>query len=671
MLWRRLINRISGSSADGRRGAVTSRRRKTQRRLALQTLMQRQMLVGDLEDLGTISGTVTIDNNGTSVGVEDVLVRIYRDANNDGVLDGGDNLINSFVTTTDDNGTPGDTSDDIVGNYGFGGLDGDDDDGDTLADTSKTDSGQYLIEFSDNPGGDDLSGLIFPGVQVRVVTNDTGVQETVIDAFTGQQPSQPITQTVAGIATSNPGAAIAPAGSVVGGERDVEIELVSATSGDSQFQVVTGNTELVFSNGGDVQATLLVQYDGIDTLQADGITSEDNGLDLKETGLGGIDITGGDITGGLVLSVRADQAVTDGLILTVYTDDTNFSTINIDLPSSIATAQNVFVPFLDPAFVDTGAGADFTNVGAIEAFVDGVNSNGGAGAPSLDLFVAVLESRTTNIQTLDVELLQPVVIGGEVFLDDGALVNGAEIGDGIRNGGETDFPAQPVGQEIILELYELTDLNDTVGIADTPIATTTVDGVLSSGAYSFTQGDFGNGLEDLTAGFYAVVIPDDQFGAGEPLEGYRGSNRPVGYTNADDDDNTNNDGLFVTGVGFVSGAIEIVAQGEPGVGVDGTDENDNRTVDFGVLPNTDLRITKSINAGASNIVAGGNVVFDLVIENLGPLDATGVEVQDFIPDGLTFIDVRDSGGNVVATTNSTEVGGAGREIESFTIDTPA
>ncbi|EMI24199.1 beta strand repeat-containing protein [Rhodopirellula europaea] len=638
MIFQRMIDRLTGQSRRTQKSdqAKSSRRgRRGQRRLRLESLQKRELMASDL---AAISGIAYIDSDGSGTmdggepAIEGALITLYRDANSNGTLDIGTDVVEGTVTTVAD------------GAYRFTNLDGSDA-------TGVTATGVYFLTQEDAPGGADLSGLVFPDTATLTITDDTGVTAATIDAFSIDQPSQPITETVAGSTTTSSSGALTSGGDVIGDERDVEIFIDARTSGDSQFSIVTGSNELVFSNGGDVTATLLVQYDGVD---ADG-----GGLVLDHTGLSSADLSNSDSAAGIVLSVRSDQVVTDGIEVRVYTDAANFSTATLSLPSNIAgPAQELFVPF--SSFSDVGTGADFGNVGAIEVFVDAVSSNGGAGASSLDLFVSVLESQSSNENVLNLASIQPMELGGEVFIDDGGGTNQTNQNNGTRDAGEPDFPNPGAGNEIVVELYALSGPTDTVDAGDTPIATTTVAGGATSGAYTFTTLTSG---DPLGPGTYAVVIPESEFATGQPLFGHSGSGTAAADTdlNANDD----NDGTYVDGIGLVSGAITLEVNGEPTA--DGTDNNTNSTVDFGVVPNTDLRITKSLVTASSNLIAGGTAVFDLVIENLGPLDATDVSVDDFIPEGLTFDRIEDSGGGAVATTTTTEVGGAGREIRTFSV----
>ena len=77
----------------------------------------------------------------------------------------------------------------------------------------------------------------------------------------------------------------------------------------------------------------------------------------------------------------------------------------------------------------------------------------------------------------------------------------------------------------------------------------------------------------------------------------------------------------------ISQTITLESNNEP-INDDDTDPNTNTTVDFGFFPQIDLAINKALNVPLSNVIAGGNVVFDLTVDNLGVNDATSVELVD-------------------------------------------
>ncbi len=78
------------------------------------------------------------------------------------------------------------------------------------------------------------------------------------------------------------------------------------------------------------------------------------------------------------------------------------------------------------------------------------------------------------------------------------------------------------------------------------------------------------------------------------------------------------------------------------------------TRDFPNTSNTDLRLAKSVDDGTPLLNA--NVTFTLTLTNDGPADATGVQVRDQLPAGLTFQSSAPSQGSYSAVTGLWNVG---------------
>ena len=64
-------------------------------------------------------------------------------------------------------------------------------------------------------------------------------------------------------------------------------------------------------------------------------------------------------------------------------------------------------------------------------------------------------------------------------------------------------------------------------------------------------------------------------------------------------------------------------------------EDDQQTVEPIVVPVADLLLRKSVNVLSPYV--GQEVIFTINISNLGPSDASGVEVMDLLPDGYTYV----------------------------------
>ena len=278
--------------------------------------------------------------------------------------------------------------------------------------------------------------------------------------------------------------------------------------------------------------------------------------------------------------------------------------------------EEVFVPFADFVAAGVDGGADFNNVGAIEASMSLTADNGA--------FVSILESIAPEVVPANLPNIQPIELGGELFLDTGA--GAGEFNNGLLDAGEGGVPT---GTDV--ELYRVSGPEDSVDVGtDASIASTTT-GV--GGVYSFAG---------LDPGHYVVVISESNFEAGGTLEGFASSTgldpTPDPNNEVDDDDN----GSPVAGLGVATGTITLVSNQQPDA--DDADPNLNTTVDFAFVPVADLAITKALNEAESDDVAGGTAVFDISVTNNGPNDATGVQVADTLPAGMTFDSVQNASG---------------------------
>ncbi len=587
MVWQRMMGRIQSVA---RRTA-----RKRNRRLLVEHLTRRELLASDL---GAIAGVafvdeaadgftagdppVLVDAGGNLVspgtpGAQGIQIQLFEDTNSDMVFDAGDLLIGTDIT-------------DIDGSYRF----------DSLT------AGRYFVQQQSVP---QLNTPAAVAVDVTVVD---GIQTALIDDYS--TTTQSVTAD-SGTPTNSDSAAASEA---IGGARDVE---VTNTNGLGQLTVFVDSVTDTMSIGslGDAEGTALIQYDGVDST-----------VTLDPTGLSGVSLAGDapgstlDPGAGLIVQTRADAAG-DTLVITVYTDGSNSSTTSIPVPQDAGTFIETFVPFSLFATA-TGTGADFNNVGAIEASL--------ALSANNDVFVSIVEARRPDVVQTDLANLLPVTLGGQLFFDNDA--SGGQ-NDGLREPSEAGITG------VTVELYQLAGPTDVVDPTSSSPLTSTTTG--AGGTYSFPGLDPGN---------YAVVVPSSMFLPGAALFGYANSTgndpAPDPDDNVDDDDN----GTTLPGGDVISGTITLESNNEP-IDDDDSDPNTNTTVDFGFFAQIDLAITKTLNAAGSDLIAGGNVVFDIVVDNNGPLDATDVTITDIIPSGLTFAGTANPSGSFTTNVNGSTV----------------
>ncbi len=572
MVWRKFLRGLNQSSAK----SLKNRRR---RRLRVECMERRELLASDL---GSITGVAFVDenNDGSSAGDPPVLVdgggnlvapgtpgavgvqvQLFRDSNANLVFDSGtDTLVGTDIT-------------DVNGNYRFDNL---------------TEDRYFLLQQA-------VPELNTPtSLTVDITADDAdGTQAVLIDDYS--LTSQSVTADNAN--PTNTG--FSAASEVVGGERDIE---VTNTAGVGQITVLVDSGPATLSIGslGNGEGTALLQYDGTD-----------GSIALDAGGLSNVSLTG-DPTGttpdpaaGLIVLTRSDAAG-ETLTVTIYTDAANFSTTTIAVPLNLSNTVETFVPF-SSFVVASGAGADFTDVGAIEASV--------TLAVDSDVIASIIESRRSGIVAASMPNLLPVDLGGTLF-DDNSV-------GGQNNGIKDSLEGGLLG--VTVNLYQMAAAGDVVDPAtDTPLATTTTG---TGGTYSFPG---------LDPGFYAAVVPASQFLPGAVLDGY--SNSTGNDPPSDPDDNVDqvDDGTTLPSGDVITQTITLESNNEP-TDDDDSDPNTNTTLDFGFFPQIDLVVTKEINTGLSNLIAGGNVVFDITVENLGVIDGTEVVLTDAIPAGLTYV----------------------------------
>jgi hypothetical protein len=145
---------------------------------------------------------------------------------------------------------------------------------------------------------------------------------------------------------------------ILGGERDMEVTLVSNIG---VVMAASGGT-LNYAHAFNSEATGLIVWDG-----------PDGAATLDPTGLGGVDFTAGGEDKIVIPLLLSNLAAP--ITLTAYTDGANYSTAMLSLPGNVPPQTRLSVFFTDFSAA-AGAGADFTNIGAFSLYIDGSSTPG-------------------------------------------------------------------------------------------------------------------------------------------------------------------------------------------------------------------------------------------------------------------------------------------------------
>lgn len=150
---------------------------------------------------------------------------------------------------------------------------------------------------------------------------------------------------------------------ILGGERDMSVTIDASTGGAfSGVEFMAGGLNLdrmTLNVDDDIDATAQIVWDGDDN----------DATSIDFAGLGGVNL--GADANAFELGLHSADHLAD-VLLTVYTDEDNWSSLLVELPVT-ATFTTVYGLFGDFE-IGAGAGADFTNVGAIVMDID---PNGG------------------------------------------------------------------------------------------------------------------------------------------------------------------------------------------------------------------------------------------------------------------------------------------------------
>lgn len=457
----------------------------------------------------------------------------------------------------------------------------------------------YFVEQPTPSGFIQRSGESVSPAIVITATDAQGTPGTLIDGFDAPATPQ--------VATANSGSPTGFSSAVVtalGGERDLQaIHSSGGLNVELSANAVAGT--LALSSGTGTAGSGVASWDGLDGAAA-----------LDTSGLGGVDLTDSGASEGLLISRNGDAV--GSLTVTIHTDATTSSAITASIP---VVAETIYLPF--SSFTPAVNGADFTNVNAIELLMSGPAGFDG----ELNLFQAY--GPTTF--TANFSSFAPLTLGGTVFQDDD--------NSGSRNGLEAGING------VTLTLFEDTNSSGQFEAGQDNVVTDAGSSATTSGGGHFA-------FSNLFPGDYLVQIDASNFAGG--LTNFVSSTgndpTPDPDNNIDDDDN----GGDVAGT-IVSAAISLAIEDEPTNDGD-SDDNTNLTLDFGVLELVDIVVTKSDNADPVTAgSAAGNLVYTLGASNIGPSDATGVQVTDALitslPTGWTLVSAVGTGSTSFNSVN--------------------
>ena len=108
----------------------------------------------------------------------------------------------------------------------------------------------------------------------------------------------------------------------------------------------------------------------------------------------------------------------------------------------------------------------------------------------------------------------------------------------------------------------------------------------------------------------------------------------------------------ITNYAQVNSANETDIDSTPGN--NSTTEDDDDSVSLQGTPRIDLELTKTVDN--TKPAVNSNVTFTLTLVNKGPNDASGVEVKDLLPAGLSFVSAAPTQGSYVSSTGLWTVG---------------
>ena len=520
------------------------------------------------EQLGTISGVVTLDTDNDDIGdtpQSGVTVTLTEDTNGNGVVDAGEPQ--TTVTTNPDGSyeftglEPGDyirTKEDPSDSQSVSDED-ESDDGDA-SDTDDTVDNTVLVTLT--PGEDDTENnfvdeeLASIGDFVFLDANANGIQEAgeeglsnvivILEDNSGNEIARDTTDgngfylfddlnpdTYVVVFQQPEGFATSP--------QNVSGQSAEDGDNDSDASSVDGSTGNITLVGGEEQRNIDAGFFPTASI-GDFVWADNNGNGLQDPTEPGIDgVTVYLLQNGIIIdtTVTADNGAYEFTMLLPG----NYQVQFVASEGLLFTTPNV-----------TGASTDIFDI----------NTDSDAD-PNTGLSHTITITAGETDRRIDAGLFSPLSLGDFVWFD-------------INNNGEFDSGETPIG-DVVVTLWRD---NSGDGLPDQQV---TRDGVVLRD----TTDDNGNYLfENLAPGAYVVQVGGANFIVGGPLEGFKTSTGNDPAPDPDDassntDDNGYDPGLLV---GVISKAVTLSVGDEP-IDDGDTDANTNLTIDFGFfLPAT-------------------------------------------------------------------------------------
>lgn len=666
-----LLGLMRGIFGSAKKPACTSK--ACRRGFGFEMLEGRAMLA---TDLGIISGIVYRDatGNGFTAGeqVSGATINLYTD-DGDNVFEPGAGDVVAMTATTN-----------ASGQYRFEPLS----------------AGDYWVEQPSQTAGGVLLSAQNSSLISFSALEAQGSAGTTIDSFSAPNPSI----TAAFPPVGNISFAVASVPSILGGERDLLVELTSAVGAGDQVSLAGTVGAVTWAATLAAQGRYVDVWDGIDG----------SGSTIAFTGLGGVNLTSGGADRFRML-IGTDQAGSTAR-LRVYTDANNWSQQTIAIPN--APSSELLFKISD---FTTGGGAagpaTFSNAGAIEMQIDttvdgtdgqvtflgmfgptikssdfsnpadlslskivdnalpsvGQNvtytltlTNTGPGAannitvtdilPAGMSFVSAAPSGTTTYNSGTGAWSVPSLGAGAVATL-GITATPTTAGDKTNTGTVTDADEFDPDATDNQDSADLTAIQ--IDLALTKIVNNAAPNVGETITFTVTASN--TGFSNATG-----VVVTDLLPAGMTFV----SASPSGSTIYDDGTGIWTIGNLNTGS---SAQLEIVATvATAAVKVNTAEVTAATQVDLDSTPNNqvgaeddqasitvtpqiaDLSLTKIVDDSTPD--ANQLVTFTLTVSNAGPNNATGVVVNDALPAGLSFVSMNPSQGAYNSGTGLWTVG---------------